>query len=192
MARLLLDEGILRFFIEKVKVQSKTWRRPMRKTLTNILFLLILTLTQATSKNIEQRKVMVFGVFDLLHAGHHHFLKEASNFGHLIIVVTRDCIIEKLKKSIPLENEIIRLNKLKENFDGALVVLGDTILSDYSIIKHYKPDIICLGYDQQKLGDDIESQIKKGNLPNLTLAYLEPYHPTEYHTSIIRKSLTGA
>ena len=41
------------------------------------------------------KKVMAVGVFDLLHAGHLHYLEQAKSLGdHLTVVVAHDQLLE--------------------------------------------------------------------------------------------------
>lgn len=46
-----------------------------------------------------EKKVLVSGCFDLLHAGHIQFLNEASAYGRLFVSVGTDENLEHLKKS---------------------------------------------------------------------------------------------
>lgn len=134
----------------------------------------------------EKSVVMVFGVFDLLHEGHRSFLKQVRAYGsHLIVVVTRDSVVQLLKKRLPHDNEITRIQKLK-SIDGiSEIILGDMVLGSYGVVKKYCPDIICLGYDQEAFEHDLKKNIALGSLPNILLVRLKPYKPEQYHTSLL-------
>lgn len=127
---------------------------------------------------------MVFGTFDLLHDGHLNFLKQAKDKGDkLIVVVGRDENIIKIKSKLPVHNENERLNNLKQIADK--VILGE-INDFYKVIEDNKPDVICLGYDQDSM--KLENELKNRNL-NIEVIRLKPYREDEFKSSIIRKNL---
>lgn len=139
----------------------------------------------------ETTTVMVFGVFDLLHEGHRAFLNQAVACGsRLIIVVTPDSVVQLLKKRVPHDNQIQRMRNVKAVIDGE-VVLGDTELGTYEVIKKYCPDIICLGYDQVALERDLRQRMAAGSLPAMLLLTLKAYKPELYHTSLLLKVSKG-
>jgi len=129
---------------------------------------------------------MVFGVFDRLHPGHVDFLRQAKEHGDkLIAVVTGNEIAVELKKKKPNQSENERLEAV-ENVDFVdHSVLGDHELGSYAVIKKYKPDIICLGYDQHALKEDLEERMKRGFIPRIRLVYTKPHRSEEFHTSIM-------
>ncbi|MCK5490568.1 MAG: adenylyltransferase/cytidyltransferase family protein, partial [Candidatus Pacebacteria bacterium] len=94
------------------------------------------------------KKVMVFGTFDIFHKGHEDFFRQAREFGeYLIVVVARDENVLKIKGKLPRDNEDMRQEKIVESKLADKVILGN--LDDkYKVIQEYKPDVICLGYDQ--------------------------------------------
>lgn len=95
------------------------------------------------------KKVMVFGVFDLLHPGHISFLRQAKRLGDFLIVsVARDINVKKTKGRGPVQNEKQRLNALSRLPFVDKVVLGG-IRDPMPHIRKEKPDIIALGYDQK-------------------------------------------
>ena len=90
------------------------------------------------------RKIMVGGVFSVIHPGHIYFLKESKKYGdYLIVVIATDKTAGK-KAVFPAE---IR-KKLVESLDfvDKVVIGSDNDHND--IIRKEKPDIIVLGYDQ--------------------------------------------
>jgi len=120
------------------------------------------------------KKVLVGGVFSVIHPGHLYLLKKAKSLGnYLIVVVANDKNVKK-GYSIPAEKRKDQLEKL-----GFIdnVIIGDE--NDKSkIVKEEKPDIIALGYDQKleikkpdncmiirikKEGDYSTRKIMKGN-----------------------------
>ena len=134
------------------------------------------------------KRVMVFGVFDCLHAGHRSFLGQAKRYGdELIAVVARDAAVFQLKKRKPLQSERSRIRAVRNSKAVTRATLGDPTLGSYNIIRRWKPDIICLGYDQKSLEQDLKKQIREGMLAPIRLIRLRPYKPHRLHTSILQK-----
>ena len=132
------------------------------------------------------KKVMVFGVFDRLHPGHISFLEQAAACGdELIAVVTRDIIVQELKKKMPLHKEEERMQAVKNNSCVHNAVLGDAALGLYDVIRERAPDIICLGYDQHGLAQDLQSRMAYGEIASVKLAVMEPYNADTLHTSLL-------
>lgn len=121
---------------------------------------------------------MVFGTFDILHKGHLNLFEQAKKYGdYLIVVVARDKTVRKIKGKPPRNNEEKRLKAVRKYADKA--VLG-YIKDKYKVIKNFKPDIICLGYDQKASLKDLRKfklQIKR----------LKSYKPNQYKSSKLYK-----
>lgn len=101
-------------------------------------------------KLVELRRVLVCGVFDLLHLGHLWFFKQAKRFGnHLTVLVARDSTVRKAKKRSAFFKERERMQLLSSLKVVDRVVLGDR-KSLYSGVMKVKPDVLVLGYDQLK------------------------------------------
>lgn len=129
---------------------------------------------------------MVFGVFDRLHPGHRAFLRQTKKWGSkLIVVVARDRAVFKLKNKWPQENEKTRLKNAAQLKIVSRAVLGDTKQGSYNVVKKYKPDIICFGYDQQQLMRDIKQKIKSGEIARIKLIKLKSYQPKKFHSSFL-------
>lgn len=136
------------------------------------------------------RKVLVFGTFDLIHPGHVSFLKQAKKHGDfLIAVVARDHTVKKLKGFWPHFDEKERLKKIKDLKIANKVILGKhSLRKKYDIIEKIKPDIICLGYDQQFFIKDLPKVLKKLKLKTKIIR-LKPFKPRQYKSSLFRKHL---
>ncbi len=130
---------------------------------------------------------MVFGVFDGVHEGHRAFLKEAKSQGdYLIAAVAQDHIVEHLKERLPKVNFSQRFEELKKEDSVDEVVVGDSELSAYDVVKKYHPDIIALGYDQSMLKEDLEKNIEKiGYQPEIKI--MKAFEGETYHSSILNK-----
>lgn len=136
------------------------------------------------------KKVMVFGVFDGLHPGHKAFLRQAKRQGkRLIIVVARDSAVCRLKHRNPRFDEKRRIVAMRRIKDVPLAVLGDKQQGSYGVIKKYKPDIICLGYDQRWLEKDLKMRVRRGLIPKIRLVKLKSYHPRRFKSSKMRDHL---
>jgi FAD synthetase len=93
-------------------------------------------------------RVIVFGTFDNLHAGHNFLLNEASARGDLFIVVARDKNVEHIKGKPPKQNEDERRTALQDAYPNAKVRLGD--MDDYAApLREIQPDLLIFGYDQE-------------------------------------------
>ena len=133
------------------------------------------------------KKAMAFGSFDILHEGHKHYLQEAKGLGdYLIVVVARDSNILKFKGRKPRNNEKFRLEKVKELEFVDEAVLGDKddILK---VLEKYKPQFICLGYDQKTIHEDDLKKILEEKGIKAEIARAKPYKEDVYKSSKLRK-----
>ncbi len=132
---------------------------------------------------------MVFGVFDRLHPGHTSFLEQAAQRGtELIAVVTRDAMVYQLKKKMPSLHEAMRMQAVQNNLHVHNAVLGDAKLGSYEVIRNHKPDVICLGYDQQGLMQDLQTRMTQGEFLSLELVIMKPHEGGRFHTSLLTKT----
>lgn len=104
-------------------------------------------------------RVLATGVFDILHAGHLHYLNEARKLGdELVVVVATDSTVRR-RKHEPVTPETMRLeiiNALKPVDQAYLGHEGDI----FDIVREIRPDIIALGYDQKFSEDELENGLK--------------------------------
>lgn len=142
------------------------------------------------SQELKQTRVLVFGTFDLLHAGHLSFFRQARKLGHeLYVVVSRDKNTEKLKGRKPVQNELTRLNAISKLPFVSKALLGQIELDHrYKLITELKPNIIALGYDQFLLTTNLHEDLKNIGL-DIELKRLKPYHADRYKSTIIRNEL---
>ena len=107
------------------------------------------------------------------------------------MVVARDVAVKRLKGVRPNWNERRRMRAIKDTGLATKVVLGDSKEGSYAVLKKYKPNMICLGYDQARLKKDLEQRMGKGKqgnrLPKIPLYILKPYKAEIFHTSIRHK-----
>ncbi|QDA31933.1 FAD synthase [Thermococcus indicus] len=94
-------------------------------------------------------RVLVGGVFDLLHVGHIHFLSQAKALGdELVVIVAHDETVRKRKRRDPVNTaedraELLRALKMVDE-----VYIGSPGGIDYELVRRIDPDIIAIGPDQ--------------------------------------------
>ena len=131
--------------------------------------------------------VMVFGTFDKFHKGHIHFLKQAKDYGdELIVVIARDKTVKKIKGKLPQQKEKERQKVIIKNKLAEEVVLG-RFNNKYKLIAYYKPDVICLGYDQSSFTKDLPGKLEELGLMNTKIVQLKAYKPEKYKSSKISR-----
>ncbi len=129
------------------------------------------------------KKILIFGTFDILHPGHVFFINKARNYGNEIIAsVARDNFVKKIKKKLPINSEESRLKLLLDKKLVDYAYLSDEKTGTYSIIKKTRPDIICIGYDQTGLYNNLLLWLKKNNL-NIKVIIVESFSPEKYKSS---------
>ncbi len=132
------------------------------------------------------KKVMCFGTFDVLHAGHKFYLTEARKLGdYLVVVVARDDTVKEVKKRQPLHSENERVRNLQQLGITDKVVLGYSG-DKLKIVEEEKPDVICLGYDQTFFTDKIKEKLQQRAL-KVEVVRLPAYKPEVYKSSLIKK-----
>lgn len=135
---------------------------------------------------MSNRKVLVFGTFDLFHRGHRNLLIQAKRLGdYLMVVVARDETVRKVKGEFPWNNEKKRKSIVSKSGLVDEVFLGG--LGDkYEIIELLKPDLIALGYDQEVFVDDLKNRLDEMGLNKTEIIRLKSYYPEKYKSSKIK------
>lgn len=133
----------------------------------------------------QDKKVMVFGVFDGLHDGHRALLRQAKKYGgYLIAVAAPDAAVIGLKNHPPRHPLAERLAQLRQEPEVDEVSAGDLTPSGWEVVKRHRPQVIAVGYDQQALRQDLEKHREElGYAPEIVI--LEPFEPENYHTSLL-------
>jgi FAD synthetase len=130
------------------------------------------------------KTVLVFGVFDRLHDGHVHFLKASSEYGDLHVVIARDDQVSALKNKKPIENEETRKEQVEQLDFVKGVHLGDEEQGRYSALTSLEPDIICLGYDQDALGESVRTFCRDNDL-NPVFIRINGYNTDKLKSSLL-------
>ena len=119
-------------------------------------------------------KVMAVGVFDLLHAGHLHYLEQAKSLGdHLTVVVAHDDTV-RIRKHEPVTNHDLRRRMVEglKPVDEAIVGNSPEV-SIFEILPLVNPDIIALGYDQEHAEDSIKQKLAQLGYQNIKVTRVE-------------------
>ena len=132
------------------------------------------------------KKVMCAGTFEIIHPGHLYYLSEAKKYGDkLIVVVARDETSKTFKGKSPLHNERERLESVR-----MLKIVDEAILGKqgniFEIIEEIKPDVICLGYDQNIQKQQVEDELKKRGI-KADVVRISAYMPQVYKSSKLKK-----
>ena len=119
-------------------------------------------LTEKGRKNIKV--VFTGGVYDIIHPGHIHTLKNSKQEGDLLIVsIARDNRVIKIKGRKPINNEKMRTILVSAIRYVDLTVLGSK--GDiFGIVKKIKPNVITIGYDQTHQINELKKRVKMNNL----------------------------
>jgi FAD synthetase len=132
-------------------------------------------------------KVLAFGTFDIFHPGHEHFLRQAKSYGdELVVVVARDSTVRELKKSRPVHDEFFRLGVIRalDYVDDAR--LGYEGEDKYKIIEDIRPDIICIGFDQEAFTQGLDKKLLERGL-KAKIIRIDAYKPEHFKSSHLRE-----
>lgn len=104
------------------------------------------------------KTVLCFGTFDQLDEAHRKFLHAAEALGdYLRVSVARDAHVRTLKHKEPKQDERTRLKAILSLLFVDEAELSDEQLGSYRTVLQMKPDLIALGYDQDKLEEDLKA-----------------------------------
>ena len=119
-------------------------------------------------------KVMAVGVFDLLHAGHLHYLEQAKSLGdHLTVVVAHDDTV-RIRKHEPVTNHDLRRRMVEGLKPVDEAIIGNSPeVSIYEILPLVNPDVIALGYDQEHAEDSIKQKLTQLGYENIKVTRVE-------------------
>nr|3GLV_A Chain A, Lipopolysaccharide core biosynthesis protein [Thermoplasma volcanium GSS1]3GLV_B Chain B, Lipopolysaccharide core biosynthesis protein [Thermoplasma volcanium GSS1] len=132
-------------------------------------------------------RVMATGVFDILHLGHIHYLKESKKLGdELVVVVARDSTARNNGK-IPIFDENSRLALISELKVVDRAILGHEGDMMKTVIE-VKPDIITLGYDQKFDEAELQSKINKLGI-TVKIVRISKYDGQLNSSSSVRKKI---
>ena len=119
-------------------------------------------------------RVMAVGVFDLLHAGHLHYLEQAKALGdHLTVIIAHDDTVRMRKHEPVTSQDLLRrmVSGLKP-VDHAMVGNPPTVPM-YDILPLVEPDIIAIGYDQEHAESAIRAGLDERGFNEIQLIRVE-------------------
>ncbi len=130
--------------------------------------------------------VMVFGSFDHIHPGHLYLLRESKKHADvLVVVLARDETIAQVKGKPPKYSLKERKSHLQLTGIPDIILFGK-LKDKFKVIRELKPDVICLGYDQNSFTAKLEEELKKSNL-NPKIIRLKPYKEHIFKSSKLKK-----
>ena len=119
-------------------------------------------------------RVMAVGVFDLLHAGHLHYLEQAKELGdELVVVVAHDDTVRKRK------HEPVTLQDMRKMMVEGLKPVDKVYIgsspdnSMFDIVSEIEPDIIALGYDQEHVEEWVREELTHRGLTDIDVVRVE-------------------
>lgn len=134
--------------------------------------------------------VLAFGTFDILHAGHLAYLRTARRLANrLIVVISRDATVRKIKGANPLFSEQERRSIIASLGIVDQAVLGST--SDYfRILNTIRPAAVCLGYDHAISASEIRAYCTRMGIPEPAIVRARAYQPARYNSTRIKERIT--
>jgi len=119
-------------------------------------------------------RVMAVGVFDLLHAGHLHYMEQAKSLGdYLVVVVAHDDTVRK-RKHEPITGQDLRRRMVEGLKPVDEAVIGNSPdIPIFDILPKVNPDIIALGYDQEHAEERIRSSLEERGLGHIKVVRVE-------------------
>ncbi len=119
-------------------------------------------------------RVMAVGVFDLLHAGHLHYMEQAKSLGdYLVVVVAHDDTVRK-RKHEPVTGQDLRRRMVEGLKPVDEAVIGNPPdVPIFDILPDVKPDVIALGYDQEHAEERIRASLDERGLGHIKVVRVE-------------------
>tara|TARA_B100000959_G_scaffold287381_1_gene371593 strand:- start:1300 stop:1758 length:459 start_codon:yes stop_codon:yes gene_type:complete len=119
-------------------------------------------------------RVMAVGIFDLLHAGHLHYVEQAKSLGdELVVVIAHDETVRKQKHE-PITNQELRRRMVEglKPVDSAIVGNPPGV-PIFEILITVEPDIIALGFDQKHSIDSIRKGLEEHGFGHVQVTRVE-------------------
>jgi FAD synthetase len=119
-------------------------------------------------------RVMAVGIFDILHAGHLHYVEQAKSLGdELIVVIAHDETVRKQK------HEPVTGQELRRRMVGGLKPVDKAIVGNppgvpiFEILEEVRPNLIALGYDQKHSIDAIRAGLDMHGFEDVEITRVE-------------------
>ena len=130
--------------------------------------------------------MLATGVFDLLHLGHLRFLEESKRRGgprsRLVVIVAADKTVFRKKGKGPVipggqRRELVAALRVVDR-----AILGREEIDLLADLKEVKPDIVCVGYDQDEIRAAVTRLIRKQALP-IRVIRIRRFGPIGFNSS---------
>ena len=135
--------------------------------------------------------MLATGVFDLLHLGHLKFLEESKKTGgphsKLVVVVARDKTVRRRKGRGPIVPEDQRRELVAALRVVDRAILGREEIDLLGILIEVKPDIVCVGYDQDAIRVAVTGLVRREELP-VRVVRIRRFGPIGFNSSSKLKS----
>ena len=120
------------------------------------------------------KRVMAVGVFDLLHAGHLHYMEQAKALGDNLTVVVADDDTVRKRKHEPVTGQDLRLRMVQGLKPVDAAVIGNPPdVPIFDILPTINPDVIALGYDQEHAEDRIRAKLTELGYDGIAVTRVE-------------------
>ena len=119
-------------------------------------------------------RVMAVGIFDLLHAGHLHYVEQAKSLGEeLVVVIAHDETVRKQKHE-PVTGQDLRRRMVEGLKPVDQAIIGNPPgVPIFEILKQIDPDLIALGYDQKHSIDAIRKGLDQHGFEHVEVTRVE-------------------
>ncbi len=119
-------------------------------------------------------RVMAVGIFDLLHAGHLHYVEQAKSLGEeLVVVIAHDETVRKQKHE-PVTGQDLRRRMVEGLKPVDQAIIGNPPgVPIFEILKQIDPDLIALGYDQKHSIDAIRKGLDQHGFKHVEVTRVE-------------------
>ena len=119
-------------------------------------------------------RVMAVGIFDLLHAGHLHYVEQAKSLGEeLIVVIAHDETVRKQKHE-PVTGQDLRRRMVEGLKPVDQAIIGNPPgVPIFEILGQITPDLIALGYDQKHSIDAIRKGLDQHGFEDVEVTRVE-------------------
>lgn len=125
---------------------------------------------------------ITFWTFDKFHPWHEYYLSEASKYCEkLVTVISTDLNVQKIKNHTPFNNQEDRkLNVHNSNVSDLVFIWEENNHLKY--IEKYRPQVICMWYDQEGFIWELEQYIETSWLETEIIRIWD-YKPEIYKSS---------
>ncbi|MBS7657510.1 FAD synthase [Candidatus Bathyarchaeota archaeon] len=140
-------------------------------------------------------RVLASGVFDLVHYGHIHYLKEAKKTGgenaYLVVVVACDRTVIRLKGEPPVLPEEQRRAIVESLKPVDEAILGSEDFDISKTLEQVKPDIVAVGYDQDEEEEAVRRVIAEKGM-NIKVVRIDKFMASGLESSSrIKRKITS-